>query len=70
MPTIEKRLAALERDRQERYDAWLQTLTLEEIEAEIEQQRQVDPEGMALAEAMTLEELEAVMAGRVGHVKH
>ena len=70
MTVIEKRLEALERDRLARYDAWVRSLTMEELDAEIAQRRRADPEAWAHLEAMTLEELEAAISGSMGHAKH
>ncbi len=67
MPTTEKRLEALERAELARYDVWVRSLSIEELDAEIEQRRRADPEAWVHLEAMTLEELDAEIDG---HAKH
>ncbi|CAA9342531.1 MAG: hypothetical protein AVDCRST_MAG93-6718 [uncultured Chloroflexia bacterium] len=64
MPTTEQRLAALERDRIARYDAWLQTLTDAEFDAEVEKLRRANPDAWASLDAMTLDEINAELAQR------
>ncbi len=70
MTAVEKRLEALERDRLARYDAWVRSLSIEELDAEIEQRRRADPDAWVQLEAMTLEELEAAIAESMGHARH
>jgi hypothetical protein len=64
MTNMEKRLARLEHDRLQRYDAWLQALTDVELDAEIETRRRANPDAWALAESMTLDELDAELTHR------
>ncbi len=70
---VEKRLAELEHAAQlaerARVDAWVRGLTDAELEAYCDDFRQQHPEENARIEAMTLEELDAEIAGRIGHAK-
>ncbi len=65
---VEKRLAELERmallAERARVDAWVQSLTDAEIDVYIDDFRQRCPEENARIEAMTLEELNALIASR------
>ncbi len=74
MPTTEKRLAELEHAvllaERARVDAWVRGLSDAELEAYCDDFRQQHPEENARIEAMTLEELDAEIAGRIGYATH
>ncbi len=50
--------------------AWAESLTLDEITAEIETRRRANPDAWAELDAMTLDEITAEIAGRMGYANH
>jgi hypothetical protein len=64
MTNTEKRLLVLERANMQRLQVWAESLTLDELDAEIETRRRANPDAWAEIDAMTLDEITAELTHR------